>query len=100
DGLTLPREHPFWRTHYPPNGWGCHCRAIAATRSDYQAAVARGKGPDAAPAAGDTAGIDPGFAYAPGASVAERMQPFIADKAKNLPAPIAEDFKKSMSRKS
>lgn len=23
NGLTLPPEHPFWRTHYPPNGWNC-----------------------------------------------------------------------------
>lgn len=98
DGLTLPREHPFWRTHYPPNGWGCHCRATAASRGDYRAAVARGKGPDAAPAAGDTDGIDPGFAYAPGRSIADRMQTVIADKAQNLPTPIATDFKRAMTR--
>jgi uncharacterized protein with gpF-like domain len=24
-GLTLPHDHPFWKTHFPPNGWGCHC---------------------------------------------------------------------------
>lgn len=24
-GLVLPIDHPFWRTHYPPNGWGCLC---------------------------------------------------------------------------
>lgn len=23
DNLVLPREHAFWQTHYPPNGWGC-----------------------------------------------------------------------------
>jgi hypothetical protein len=23
DGLTLPRDHQFWRTHFPPNGWNC-----------------------------------------------------------------------------
>ena len=23
DGLTLPADHPFWQTHYPPSGWNC-----------------------------------------------------------------------------
>ncbi|CQR43712.1 Prophage MuMc02, F protein (fragment) [Thiomonas sp. CB3] len=23
NGLTLPADAPFWRTHYPPNGWNC-----------------------------------------------------------------------------
>ena len=24
-GTVLPVDHPFWRSHYPPNGWGCRC---------------------------------------------------------------------------
>ena len=24
-GVILPADHPFWTTHYPPNGWGCRC---------------------------------------------------------------------------
>lgn len=26
DGTTLPVDHPFWRTHFPPNGFRCRCR--------------------------------------------------------------------------
>lgn len=25
-GLILPVDHPFWKTHWPPNGWGCKCQ--------------------------------------------------------------------------
>ncbi|MEM6680450.1 MAG: phage minor head protein [Pseudomonadota bacterium] len=24
-GVTLPVDHEFWNTHYPPNGWRCGC---------------------------------------------------------------------------
>jgi SPP1 gp7 family putative phage head morphogenesis protein len=24
-GVTLPKDHPFWRTYYPPNGYNCRC---------------------------------------------------------------------------
>lgn len=25
EGIILPADDPFWRTHFPPNGWGCKC---------------------------------------------------------------------------
>ena len=28
DGVTLPKEHSFWKQFYPPNGWNCRCQAI------------------------------------------------------------------------
>lgn len=25
DGVALEEDHPFWKTHFPPNCWGCCC---------------------------------------------------------------------------
>lgn len=28
DGVILPKNDPWWDTHWPPNGWACRCKAI------------------------------------------------------------------------
>jgi hypothetical protein len=33
---VLPVDHPWWKTHYPPNGWRCRCRAISLSERDLQ----------------------------------------------------------------
>jgi Phage Mu protein F like protein len=33
-GIILPIDHPFWRTHFPPNGWGCKCAVRAVTQRE------------------------------------------------------------------
>ena len=83
DGMILRHDDPWWRTNYPINGWGCKCYVEALNARDLERL---GKsGPDKAPAlnmrtvtVGKTGpsprtvevpeGIDPGFAYAPGAT--------------------------------
>ena len=82
DGLVLRADDPWWRTHFPMNGWGCKCYVEALSERDIERL---GKdGPDTAPpiemrtvtvgAGARTVsvpqGIDPGFAYAPGARAA------------------------------
>ena len=84
DNLVLPRDHSFWDTHYPPNGWRCRCLAFAIDEKGLQrlkeAAPADAPVRTEAPperwvefvnrSTGQTErvphGIDPGFGYNPG----------------------------------
>lgn len=78
-GVILPVDHPWWQTHFPPNGWFCKCSYEQLTEWQMKrhgwSVTPDDKIPDAAPmlwmpATGETfsvpAGIDPGFAYNPG----------------------------------
>lgn len=38
DGLVLPPGDAFWKTHGPPNGWGCNCDFKLLSRRDLAAA--------------------------------------------------------------
>ncbi len=81
DGTILPVDDEWWLTHYPPNGWFCHCTVQSLSQDDldrYGYTVS-----DQAPASPLVSatirtsdgslktvqvpeGIDPGFAYRPG----------------------------------
>ena len=39
DGTTLPASHPWWKTHFPQNGWGCKCRVFGSTKQEYEIAA-------------------------------------------------------------
>lgn len=80
DGMVLEAEHPFWTTHAPPNGWGCSC-SVSGARTREAAKRVGGK-PDKTlpegwqktdPKTGAPVGIDKGWDYAPGASVADTV---------------------------
>ena len=95
DGTILHHSHPWWKTHYPPNGYRCRCRMIGVTQREYdqgevldrpgaetdrkapivRAPMAKTAPPEALrdwrnPATGAIEkipdGIDPGFDYNPG----------------------------------
>lgn len=86
DNRTLPIDDPFWRTHFPPNGWRCRCRVVSISQADYDTGLSpngetlnkteptieyrnwvnkRTGAVERVPV-----GIDPGFAYNPGMSEA------------------------------
>lgn len=43
-GTVLPVDHPWWNTHYPPNGWLCKCGVRQISRGE---AVRNGYDPNA-----------------------------------------------------
>lgn len=42
-GTILPADDPFWRTHFPPNGWGCKCTVRQITRREADSLLAKGE---------------------------------------------------------
>ena len=112
DGLILKHDDPFWQTHFPPNGWGCKCRVNTLSDKDM---IKLGKtAPDKAPPinlesqlVGQRSGnpqtveipkgIDPGWAYAPGANAQTELRELIDKKLFNLSAPIGALMYKHLS---
>jgi Phage Mu protein F like protein len=94
DGLTLHYSHAFWKTHFPPNDWGCHCWVTATDEAGYQAALDKGKGEAPSgwdgidPKTGAPVGIGKGWDYAPGANTSTPFYDLIAQKLIKLDAPI------------
>ena len=103
DNLVLPVDDPFWRTHWPPNGWRCRCRVMSMSQRDYDKgytlerpgaeydsdapAVRKPLNKQAPevrmheyvnPRSGEVQevplGIDPGFAYNPGQARKQALQ--------------------------
>lgn len=88
-GLTLPTDHPFWRTHFAPNGWGCQCRVAGVSRREGLASAKAGLGePPADWESND--GIDDGFAYTPGAATDKSLRDMVDAKLIKLHPAIGD----------
>ena len=97
NGVVRPADDAFWQTHYPPNGWGCRCRAVGV---DGPASARRLGGdmdkplPDGwdaiDPKTGEPVGIDKGWGYMPGGTAADSVRG-LAGKIDALPAPLAAE---------
>ncbi len=102
-GTILPVDHPFWKTHYPPNGWKCRCIVQQLSEDDLERYGYKvSSGPP--PLSGRTrpwtnrrtgrvhqvpAGIDPGFQHnagraRPGRDSANRLIEKIDDAPPDL----------------
>ncbi|GHU21442.1 hypothetical protein AGMMS50243_19160 [Betaproteobacteria bacterium] len=93
DGICLPHDHPFWQTHFAPNGFGCCCRIIAVSAPGKGDITEPPEGWDEIdPATGEQKGIGKGWGYAPGASEEEELRWIAEQKAAKLPGEIATDF--------
>lgn len=96
-GTVLPVDHEWWRTHYPPNGWGCMCgvRQIAraeAVRLGYDDSASAppqrmrrwlnkrtGHWEDV------PVGIDPGWAQNPGMARGRNASQFLYERLQAMP---------------
>lgn len=102
DGLVLPADDPWWKKHYPPNGWGCSCSAFSVSAKDAQRRGLKvaAEAPEEPtyewtdPVSGEVMdiprGIDPGWDYAPGASLEEDREAILDRTIKRL----SEDLQK------
>lgn len=100
NGLTLPADHEFWKTHYPPNGWGCSCYVTGALSRDMARHVGGNPDFDTPPAGwdaidpqtGEPPGIGKGWGYMPGGSRAEEVARAVAAKTIAWPYELAKAY--------
>jgi len=103
NGLTLPPDHPFWRTHYAPNDFGCSCYVVGA-RSE-KGAHRLGGDPNKPlpedwsrinPKTGAPVGIGKNWDYSPGDRVVDVVRQ-MAGKLEKYPRTIAVDLLNDMT---
>ncbi len=94
-GTILPVGHPWWDTHFPPNGWGCKCSVRQVGRVEAKRLGGVSPDPEVETVAfrnrrtGEVievpAGIDPGWHSNPGKSRAAGLSRVLADKIGRIP---------------
>lgn len=92
--VTLPPDHPFWKTHFTPNGWGCKCYVIAVS---YEEAVKSGAKLEAPANYEAGEGIDEGWDYVPGETVLNDVKQSVKNKLAGYPKPITEALKAELN---
>jgi len=91
NGTLLPKDDPWWQTHFPSNGWGCKCKVFGRTQAQIDR---KNLTVNQAPNDGTfefidkvtgeihqvPKGIDPGFDYAPQKSEIKKRRNKIAEQ--------------------
>lgn len=98
NGTVLPIEHDFWKTHYPPNGWKCHCTAVWADAPEVTPAPKGHATVD--PKTGAPVGIDKGWDYNVGQAHLEKGYEVLANKFEKLPTDIAKSWMSELVKQS
>ncbi|MDD5176766.1 MAG: phage minor head protein [Sterolibacterium sp.] len=97
--LTLRYDDPFWRTHFPPNGWGCQCRVTPVDAPGEGDATRPPSGWEAIEQkTGAQVGIDKGFDYAPGANVDTSLRQMVSDKLITYEPAITKALTRDLNR--
>lgn len=98
NGLTLPASDAFWRTHYPPNGWGCGCRVAGANTPAGAQRVGGTPGYSTPPPGwnapdpnGNLPGVGEGWDYMPGGTVVDAVRA-LAGKTVAWPYELAKAY--------
>lgn len=102
DAVALPVDHPWWNTHFPPNGWRCRCAAYGTDEAGLKRLEAAGEtiqrraprtqmqrftNKRTGQVTQVPRGIDPGFGYNPGkVKPSEYAMQQLALKAQQLQA--------------
>lgn len=98
DLKVYPITHPFWKTHYPPNGWLCRCRVRTLDDTDIEnegLQVSGGNAPEpykyTDPATGEIIdaykGIDVGWDHNVGLSW-QAPEVLLGQEIMKLPSPL------------
>lgn len=66
EGTRLPKDHAFWQTSFPPNGFNCRCTAIEVFNDDPQASEVQPLDEMEIDGRIIKGGADKGFAFNPG----------------------------------
>lgn len=107
DRKVFDVDHPWWSTHYPPNGYNCRCGVIQLSADELEAlGITPSIDPPkdgsvewTNPRTGETLliprGIDPGFTHNAGKSWQWASKQLLAEKVKTMPPDMRAAAKKA-----